>query len=130
MKNLTNLSMAFLLAAFVLALSTKPVMAQDPVKLSPQLHTVKLDNEKVRVYEIRAKAGDKIALHYHPAMVVVALSNCKLKVTSADGKAQEVEVKEGDTNWSEAQSHVSQFLTDTRLLVIEMKEPQKKEKKE
>jgi len=130
MKIITNLIMDVLLAAFVLALSTKPVMAQDPVKLAPQLHTVKLDNEKVRVYELRAKAGDKIAMHYHPAMVLVALSNCKLKVTSPDGKAQEVELKEGDTGWNEAQSHVSEFLTDAHLLVIEMKEPQKKEKKE
>ena len=43
--------------------------AQDPVKTSPQYYKVLLENDQVRVLEYRLKAGEKEAMHSHPAGV-------------------------------------------------------------
>ena len=43
-----------------------------PVTLSPNLYTVLLENDEVRVLEYHAKPGDREPMHCHPAGVVYA----------------------------------------------------------
>lgn len=107
-----------------------PAMAQDPVVVAPTLHKVKLDNKKVRVYEVMAKAGDKMAMHWHPDHIVCPLKDGKVKFTMPDGKTREVDMKAGDPVWVDSQSHSVEFLTDASAMVIELKKKEKKETKE
>ena len=63
----------------LLAVLWTTVHAQDLVKTSPQYYKVPLENDQVRVLEYRLKAGEKEAMHSHPAGVVYVLSGGKLK---------------------------------------------------
>src|SRR5206468_10817034 len=59
------------------ALCASSAMAQDPVKVAPDMYKVRLDNARVRVLEVTGKAGQKAALHKHPGYVVYDLSDGK-----------------------------------------------------
>jgi beta-alanine degradation protein BauB len=106
-----------------LALSAAAVNAQDPVKVAPDTYKVTIDNASVRVLDIHVKAGEKVPMHSHPGYVVVALSDCKTKFTFADGKSQEIEVKEGTAIWRDAESHAVENLgsAECHVLNIEVK---------
>jgi beta-alanine degradation protein BauB len=45
----------------------------DPVAISPQLYTVRLENDRLRVLEYRLKPGKEEPMHSHPPGVVFAL---------------------------------------------------------
>lgn len=62
-----------LLVLVVGACVVKSGFAQDPVKLKPDTYKVILNNDKVRVLDIRLKAGDKSPMHSHPDLVLYAL---------------------------------------------------------
>jgi quercetin dioxygenase-like cupin family protein len=98
--------------------------AQDPVKVSPKMYTVLLENEHVRVLEFRAKVGEKEPLHSHPASVVYVLAGGKARYTTADGKSEERDSKTGTALWSDAVTHSYEQLgsSDGHVLIIEMKE--------
>ncbi len=101
--------------------------AQDPVKLSPKMCTVLLENEHVRVYEFRAKAGEKEPMHSHPAMVVYELSgDYRIKLTMPDGKSEERQASNvGTALWVDPVTHIYENLGpgDAHVLIIEMKAP-------
>jgi len=51
------------------------VRAQDVVKVSPETHKVLLENEHVRVLDVHAKPGEKVAIDFHPASILYYLNN-------------------------------------------------------
>ncbi len=81
------------------------VRAQDVVKVSPETHKVLLENEHVRVLDVHAKPGEKVAIHFHPASILYYLTDGKLKITYPDGRTDERNVKAGTAVWSEAVTH-------------------------
>src|SRR5688572_30877234 len=83
----------FIAATFLVVQSA---FAQDPVKLSPKLYTVLLENEQVRVLEFRAKPGDKEPLHFHPNGVAYVIEAGKARATT-NGKTEELDGKPGMT---------------------------------
>ncbi|MBM2841971.1 MAG: hypothetical protein HW412_2499 [Bacteroidetes bacterium] len=129
MKAFSYLLRGLLVIVLLLAIAM-PAVAQDPVVVAPALHKVKLDNKKVRVYEVMAKAGDKMAMHWHPDHIVCPLKDGKVKFTMPDGKTREVDMKAGEALWVDSQSHSVEFLTDASAMVIELKKKEKKEMKE
>jgi len=106
-------------------------MAQDPVKLAPDKCKVLLENDRVRVVDIRLKPGEKLGMHSHPAAVTYFLSDGKGKTSYPDGKTNALEVKAGQTTWSESVTHANENVgaTELRVLVVEMKEAPKPEPK-
>ena len=78
------------------------VRPQDVAKVSPETHTVLLENERVRVLDVHAKPGEKVGMHSHPASVVYYLTDAKVKYTYPDGRTQERAVKAGTAFWIEA----------------------------
>ena len=111
------------LAASVSMVVAQAALAQDPVKLSPRMYTVLLENEHVRVLEFRAKAGEKEPMHSHPAGVVYVLNGGKARVTTPDGKSEERESKADAAIWLEPVTHAYEWVgpADGRVLIIEMK---------
>lgn len=108
--------------------AAKPVQAgvppaQDPVKLSPHMYKVLMENDHVRVLEFRAKAGEKEPLHSHPGMVVHILSDTKVRLTAAGGRPEEPEGKTGDTIWVDPVTHTFEVLGpgDAHELIVEIK---------
>ena len=107
----------------LLAVLCTTVRAQDPVKTSPQYYKVLLENDQVRVLEYRLKAGEKEAMHSHPAGVVYVLSGAKLKFTYPDGRTEEKAAAIGETIWREPTTHAVENIGDTeaRAIAIDLK---------
>ena len=95
--------------------------SQDMVAVSPDLCKVRLDNEWVRVTEVRGKEGDKMPLHSHPAYLTYFLTSGKAKFTDADGHSTEKEMKAGAAKWTEPEKHSVEFLSPAFTLVVEVK---------
>jgi len=107
------------LAGFIcLAIST--ALAQDVVKVSPETHKVLLENDQVRVLDVRVKPGEKVPMHSHPANVVYFLSDSKTKFTYPDGKTEEREGKAGAAIWSEAVTHATENVGAAMLHVVQI----------
>jgi hypothetical protein len=56
---------------------------QDPVKLSPQYYTVRLENDRVRVLDYILKPGQKEVMHTHPRYIAYFLSDATLRAARA-----------------------------------------------
>ncbi len=100
--------------------------AQDAVKVAPKNFKVLLENDRVRVLDFHANAGDKIPMHSHPAYVSYSISGAgKTKFTSADGKVTERPANTGQATWHEAETHASEYSGSggTHVLLVELKSP-------
>jgi hypothetical protein len=54
----------------------KELMSQDDaVKVSPEMYKVSLENDSVRVPEVRIKQGAKVEMHSHPRGVAICLND-------------------------------------------------------
>jgi quercetin dioxygenase-like cupin family protein len=128
MKNSRRVGMVVLFAAPVLVFAAATALAQDPVKVSPGTHKVLLENDKVRVLDVRVKPGQKVPMHSHPDFIVYALNDFKVKFTYPDGKTAEAEGKAGTATWKDAESHAGENLgtTELHVLNIELKGAAKK----
>jgi quercetin dioxygenase-like cupin family protein len=106
-----------------LAVST--VLAQDVIKVAggTETHKVLLDNDQVRVLDVRIQPGQKIAMHSHPENVVYYVSDYKIKVTSPDGKTAIREGKAGTAVWFGPLTHAVENAgtTEIHLVQTEMK---------
>jgi beta-alanine degradation protein BauB len=69
--------------------------AQGPVRQSPDKYKVLVNNDKVRVLDVRLRPGGKSSMHSHPDRVSYILSGSTVKSTSKDGKTTEVKTKAG-----------------------------------
>jgi beta-alanine degradation protein BauB len=64
---------------------------------------VVLENEKVRVVEFVLEPGVAMGMHDHPRdRVEITLAGGRVRVTTPDGKAQEVDEKEGTVVFNKA----------------------------
>lgn len=110
-------------SAASLALVSSLSRAQDPVKVAPNNYKVALDNDHVRVANVTAKAGDKVAMHSHPDHVVYAINGGKVKFTYPDGKTKEVELKAGEATFIKGETHQTENTgsTELKLVVFELK---------
>lgn len=129
MKKQNVLLKIVLLGVVAGCVCTRPLLAQDMAKVAPGMVNVVLDNDKVRVFDVQVKAGEKLPMHSHPSNLVIPLGTGKVKTTLADGKVVEAEFILGEPRWGEAVTHANEALTDIHVLVIELKEPPMKMKK-
>lgn len=111
------------LATLMMVLVGKALMAQDVVQVAPEQFKMLLENEHVRVLEFRMKPGDKQEMHTHPATVHIELTPTKVKITNPDGKAVEVEGKEGETIWVDAVKHTVENIGNNEIhgYIVELK---------
>jgi quercetin dioxygenase-like cupin family protein len=91
--------------------------AQDSSKLE-------IDNQWVRVLRVRQGPHAKTAMLQHPATVVVWLTDSYQRITSANGRAQEVARKAGDVTYSSAGKRAEENSSDQPLeaAVVELKQ--------
>jgi len=95
---------------------------QDPVTAAPGNVKVLLENDRVRVLDFHAKAGENIPMHSHPPYVSYLISGSgKTKFTAPDGKAREQEARAGQALWHEAETHSSESTSAVHALLIELK---------
>ena len=94
----------------------------DPVKVDAKHYKVEFENESVRVLRISYAPGEKSVMHYHPNAVAVYLTDGKTRMTTPDGKSQDMSVQAGAAAWTPAGSHLPQNTGDRlELILVELK---------
>ena len=81
---------------------------------------VELENEQIRLLHARYPAHQKIAMHSHPARVVVCVTDMHVLTTLANGDKQELRCTAGESRWSEALAHSVENLEDSPFEVVEI----------
>jgi quercetin dioxygenase-like cupin family protein len=126
LKGSASATLAGLTLALGLTFGPGTARAQDPVQVAPKNFKVLFENERVRVLDFHANAGQKIPMHSHPAYLSYSLAGSgKTKFTGADGKTTERPANPGGATWHEAESHASEYMGPgvTHVLLVELKGP-------
>ena len=105
---------------------TRDALAQDAAASDPRSFRVVLDNERVRVLEYKSGPGFSVCgqgVHYHPERVTVTLTDAKVKITNAEGKAVVRELPAGQIFFAPAETHTTENVggSGTRIYIIELK---------
>jgi beta-alanine degradation protein BauB len=97
----------------------------DPVKVTPHMYQVRLENAYVRVLEYRSEPGEKEAMHFHPPGVVYSLSDATMVITDREGHTEKHTVKAGEVSWRNKTWHAAENVgtTEIHALAIELKMP-------
>lgn len=93
---------------------------QDSAAVSPGFVKVEFENEQIRLLHARYAAHQKIAMHAHPARVVVCITDMHVLTTLANGNTQELRCKAGESRWSEPVAHSAENLEDAPFEVVEI----------
>ena len=83
-----------------------------------------LENEFVRVFDIRVGPGVFEPMHSHAGGMTIALSDFQNETTDANGKVSRGQSKLGDVRWAEAVTHTARNTgtTEQRVIRIELKQ--------
>ncbi len=94
----------------------------DSTVVDPEGHLVAMENEHIRVLEIRLPQGAQLPMHSHPPRVIVAINAYRLKSTDEKGTVSIVERRSGETVWSDGEEHAAEVLAGpTHTIEIELK---------
>ncbi len=96
----------------------------DAAQVAPDHYSVILDNEQVRVLEMRLPAGQTDNTHSHPSETVHFLSGGKARIHMPDGQTAELEIPDGQVMWHEAWTHRVENIGDSeiRAIIVEGKQ--------
>jgi len=99
--------------------------AQDAAMVTPKVVKVKLENDRVRVLDYISDPGDTEDWHTHPAFVVYVVTGGTLRITSPDGKSEDVDFKPGEILYREPRIHATENIGQTQLhaIIIELATP-------
>ena len=95
----------------------------DPADVASDVYHLLLDNERVRVFDVRFAPGQKAEMHGHPDHIVYVLADYTLLLSAPDGGSRQVPLKAGQVFWMGAGPHaaVNMGETDGRAIVVELK---------
>lgn len=121
-----RLAIAFVLAAAG-GFSLAHVTAQVPMRAANAVNRVAFENEKVRVVEYQSGPNGPacgFGRHSHPAHLTILLTDARVRIVGADGKATVEEGKAGDMFWEPAATHEVADVSgkEARCYVIELKD--------
>lgn len=110
-----------LCVGFLLATAALP--GQDPLKVAPNNTKLLLENDQVRVFEFRAKPGEREPKHSHPAHVIYVVKGGKARFTMADGTSVEQELQAGQAVWGDPVTHTVDVIgtSDVHVIAVELK---------
>jgi beta-alanine degradation protein BauB len=122
MKTIASIVVAFIAGVLATFAFARPAV-QDPVKISPQLYKVLLENDQVRVVEWHLAPGGKEPMHSHRPGIVYEFGNGRFKQTTPDGKSEIAEGKDGTVFWRDETVHSIENVgtTEGHALAVELK---------
>ena len=91
---------------------------QDATSVAPNIYKVLLENDEVRVLDIRMAKGARSEMHSHPKSVVYCLNDSKAKFTFPGGKSDTVDLTAGQAVWLDALSHSVENTGSGEMLAI------------
>ena len=95
----------------------------DAVRVAPDSYKVVLENDAVRVLEVRIKQGARSEMHSHPRSVAICLNDQRLRFTFPNGKTEDADLKRGQAVWLDGLSHAVENVgnEDVGSVVVELK---------
>lgn len=106
---------------FLLSLVAAPAPAMDFLEAAPKQAKVLVDNDKVRIIEVKINKGDRIPMHSHPDSVIHVIKGGKVRWTGEDGKTSESRAEDGETMFRPAVTHAHEHLEPSHAILIELK---------
>jgi quercetin dioxygenase-like cupin family protein len=94
----------------------------DPLEVAGNVYKLKMENDRIRVFDVTFNIGEKAASHNHPDHMVYVLEGGKMRLTS-EGKTDILDLIDGDVIFLKAQSHEAENIGQStiELLVVELK---------
>jgi quercetin dioxygenase-like cupin family protein len=101
----------------------KNTRALDSVTADPTHFKVLLDNERVRVLDYHAAAGEKTPMHWHPNYITYDVSGGSTKFTYPNSKPMQRTSKAGDIAWHMSEIHAGENVgsAEIHVLLVELK---------
>ena len=95
----------------------------DPLLLAPENYKLLLENDLVRVFDVRIRPGEKLRLHANGPSVIYVFNDGRLQHTYADGTTVVKTAVSGALVWDDAEAHETANVGDTDIhsLKIELK---------
>jgi hypothetical protein len=111
---------SFLAATFLFS----GTMAEDAVVADPEHYTVEFENDKIRIIRIKYGPGEKSVMHTHGPNVAVFLTSNAARFNLPDGTSVDATSEAGVAQWSDAEEHLPENLSDEPLevVLVELKE--------
>ena len=113
-------ALTFCLGAFGAVDSAAADDYKDTCAVGPTHCKILKEDGKVRVIDYTAKAGDKVAMHSHPAHVLYVIKGGKTKFTAPDGSVKEIDTKAGEAIINPPTVHAVEHLSDIHVIIVEM----------
>lgn len=113
----------FFLALVLVIASSRAAHAQDAAAANPKTIRVKLDNERVRVFEATLQPGVKENMHSHPSSIIYVLTGGRVRNHLPDGTTGEATYTAGQTVYRDPTTHWAENIgkTTIHLVVVELK---------
>jgi len=90
----------------------------DPTQSSPKNYKLLLENDKVRVMEMRVAAGETDNEHSHRDETVYFIKGGKARIHLPSGEKPELEIPDGHVMWHEAWTHRVENIGSTEIYAI------------
>jgi quercetin dioxygenase-like cupin family protein len=116
----TIIAMFFAVATMLSA----PTVAEDAVIADPQHYVVEFENDKVRIIRIKYGPHEKSVMHTHGPNASIFITSGTVRMTTPDGKSEDVSMQAGDVAWADAEEHLPENLGDgpVEVVLVELKD--------
>ncbi len=96
--------------------------APDILEVAGNVYNFKMENDRIRVFEVIFNPKDVAKMHHHPDHLIYVIKGGKLKLTS-EGKTDVLNLETGKAMFLNAQNHEAENVGDGTidLLVVELK---------
>jgi quercetin dioxygenase-like cupin family protein len=111
-----NIIIAALFAAVSLFCTT--ALAEDAITADPDHYVVEFENDKVRIIRIKYGPGEKSVMHTHGPNASIIVVGGEMRMTLPDGSSEVMELKAGETGWSDQDEHLPENLSDSPVEVV------------
>ena len=108
------------IAVIFIAASTVSVvtLAEDAIIADPDHYAVEFENDKVRIIRIKYGPGEKSVMHTHGPNASIFITPATVRMTTPDGKSTDISMQAGHVEWSDAEEHLPENLSDAPLEVV------------
>lgn len=95
----------------------------DCLEVASQNYKLLMENDRVRIVDVKIRPGEKIAMHSNGPSVIYVFNDGRLRHTYPDGKVRETVAVSGQIVWDDAETHETENIGDTDIhsLKVELK---------
>ena len=115
-----------MIVLFFIAATTfsAPTIAEDAVIADPDHYVVEFENDKVRIIRIKYGPGEKSVMHTHGPNASVFITPGTVRMTTPDGKSEDISMQPGDIAWADAEEHLPENLggAPIEVVLVELKD--------